>query len=270
MSHDRDERHFTPVAPPDRERPKNNVINGAELSVLAKKITSGSHICIDKRVEEAFCHCPTCGRLTHGYRRHTRNVLPWVHCSEEDVCHDFSPIVLPEEETSYEKFQTDYFGMDAKLMSGFCPNCSSHLGQIWYYRFLNFPKPNLRRGHTFGKESLYALDPARFVKEYKKCELRLVELDGDVIGVALCYFDALVNHKAFHGWPKWDFRSNIVCIYIDELLTNKNFSKTPAMFDILHNHPENPKLERDWENAEVLVRELNREAQEFYSSFPPP
>lgn len=251
------------------ERTKNNFVKGMELEDIAKAISEGVRLTMDKRVEEAFCHCPTCGHLTHGYRRHKRNEDPWVHYSDEDVCHDFSPIDLPEEEESYEKMKTDYFGMDAEMMSGFCPNCGSHLGQVWLYRFLHYPKPNLRRGHTLGKEALYALDPAKIVKSHEKCELRMVELDERVIGVALCYYNACIDHKAFQGWPQWDFKSNAVFFYIDELITNKNFSKTPTMYDMIHNHPDNPKLKRDWDNAEVLVRELDRLALNFGAGMPP-
>jgi hypothetical protein len=159
--------------------------------------------------------------------------------------------------------------MDAEMMSGFCPNCGSHLAQVWLYRFLNFPKPNMRRGHTMGKEALYALDPMRIVKEFDNCELRLVELEGKVIGSALCYYNALIQHKAFHGWPQWDFRSDAIFFYIDALITNKNFSKTPTMYDMIHNHPDNPKLKKDWEDAEILVRELDRMALRFGAAMAP-
>ena len=159
--------------------------------------------------------------------------------------------------------KTNYFGMDSGLMDGICPQCGTKMSQIWFYRFLQFPKPNLYRGHMPGSETLYLLDPTSIVKEFTRCDLRLLMLNETPIGCVLQYTNATVSHKAFGGWPEKDFQTDILAFYIDGLITRESMRSDISANATIYQDGPKQEAEDDWWDAEVVVRELDRLTSAF-------
>lgn len=245
------------------------LIQSKYLIDIANAINAGKKLAVGKAIESPLlCRCPKCHLEHMGYQRHKRNQVPFVPFMDEDLYSRGDPIHLPEERADYEIMGTEYFGMDAGLLDGICPQCGNQTSQIWFYRFMPFPKPNLYSGHMPGSETLYQYDPANIVKEFDRCDLRLLKLNDNPIGCMLFYENALVDKKAFHGWPQKDFRCNIAAFFIDNLITRD----APCVIQ-LENEQEEQGSEvvhptEDSCDAEAVVRELNRLALDYNKNYP--
>lgn len=231
---------------------------------IAHAIEAGRNLSVGKAIESPLlCRCPNCHLELLGYQRHKNTQKPFINYLDEDLYFRGDPILLPEVIADKEAMGTEYFGMNAGLLDGICPQCGNRTSQVWFYRFMPFPKPNLYSGHMPGSENLYQYDPANIVKEFERCDLRLLLLNDKPIGTMLFYTNALVVKSAFHGWPDKDFRANIVAFFIDSLITRDAVRANEADGAWVNQGNIKAEAEEDSREAEVVVRELNRLAQEY-------
>lgn len=239
-------------------------IQSIPLLDLAKKIKEGHSIKIGRGVDAVHYYCPVCNVETHGYVRHANGLTPLVFPHDDDIYYEGNDIVLPEVEKCLKEQRPDYFGFGAKMHTGICPKCDDHSAQIWVYDFANFPKPNIRNAtHRFGTEELYRIDPAEIIVDPARGDLRQLEMDGVVIGHVFCYQDTMVRHDAFNGWPRNDFKSNVLFFYIDQLDTREPL-RIPFYGVPNSDFPEDSLLPYDWQDARVVTRELRNAAEKFW------
>ena len=114
-----------------------------------------------------------------------------------------------------------------------------------------------------GSETLYLLDPTSIVKEFTRCDLRLLMLNETPIGCVLQYTNATVSHKAFGGWPEKDFQTDILAFYIDGLITRESMRSDISANATIYQDGPKQEAEDDWWDAEVVVRELDRLTSAF-------
>lgn len=241
-------------------------IQSIPLLDLAKKIKEGHSIKIGRGVDAVHYFCPVCNVETHGYVRHANGMTPLVFPHNDDIYYEGNDIMLPEVEKSLKEQRPDYFGFGAKMHTGICPKCDDHSAQIWVYDFQQFPKPNIKSGaHRFGAEELYRIDPMDIIVDPARGDLRQIELDGVVIGHAYSYEDASVRHDAFNGWPRTDFKSNVLFMAIDQLDTREPL-RIPFFGVPNVDFPEGSLLAYDWQDAKTVARALKEASENFWQS----